>query len=154
MTSNIEHILEKYPKHNRGFLIPILQDIQELNGYIPPEVVDEIEDFTGVSAGEIFGVASFYSQFRFTKPGKHTVKVCLGTACHVRGSSRILQLMEHKLEIKAGETTDDEQFTLEQVACFGCCALAPVVMVDKDVHGQVSSTKVQKLLRRYNGKKG
>ena len=77
MKSNIEDILEKYPKHNRGFLIPILQDIQELNGYIPPEMVDEIEDFTGVSAGEIFGVASFYSQFRFTKPGKHCCETIL-----------------------------------------------------------------------------
>ncbi len=149
MDNNIEHILVKYPRHDRGFLIPILQDVQEFHGYISAEAVDEIQNFTGVSSGEIFGVATFYSQFRFTKPGKHSIRVCLGTACHVRGGSRILDWMEHKLKIKAGETTADEQFTLEHVACFGCCALAPVVMVDKDVHGRMSSTKGQKLLKRY-----
>jgi len=114
--------------------------------------VDEIAAFTRVPPGEIYGVASFYSQFRFSQPGKHTVQVCLGTACHVRGSERILQLLEHQLEIKSGETTADGTFSLERAACFGCCALAPVVMVDKDVHGRISSTKTQKLLKRYNGK--
>jgi NADH-quinone oxidoreductase subunit E len=149
MEDSIEHILVKYPMHDRGFLIPILQEVQEYCGYISPETVDEIGDFTGVPVGEIFGVASFYSQFRFTKPGKHTVKVCLGTACHVRGSGRILELLEYQLKVKAGETTDDGQFSLERVACFGCCALAPVVVVDKEVHGRMSSTKGQKLLKRY-----
>jgi len=149
MDNNIEHILVKYPKHDRGFLIPILQEVQEFHGYISPEAVDEIQDFTGVSSGEIFGVATFYSQFRFTEAGKHSIKICLGTACHVRGGSRILDWMEHKLKIKAGETSADKQFTLEHVACFGCCALAPVVMVDKDVHGRMSSTKGQKLLKKY-----
>jgi NADH-quinone oxidoreductase subunit E len=149
MENNIEHILVKYPRHDRGFLIPILQEVQEYCGYISPGTVDEIGDFTGVPAGEIFGVASFYSQFRFTKPGKHMVKVCLGTACHVRGSGRILDLFERQLKVKAGETTDDGQFSLERVACFGCCALAPVVVVDKEVHGRMSSTKGQKLLKRY-----
>jgi NADH-quinone oxidoreductase subunit E len=151
MNNNIEHILVKYPPKNRGFLIPILQAVQEFHGYISPEAVDGIGVFTGVPSGEIFGVASFYSQFRFTKPGKHMVKVCLGTACHVRGSGRILELLEHKLKIKSGETTPDEQFSLEHVACFGCCALAPVVMVDRDVHGRMSSTKSQKLLKKYEG---
>jgi NADH-quinone oxidoreductase subunit E len=149
MDNSLEHILVKYPQGDRGFLIPILQEIQEYYQYISQEAVDEIEGFTRVPAGEIYGVASFYSQFRFTKPGKHTVKVCLGTACHVRGSSRILELMEYQLKIKTGETTSDGQFSLEHVACFGCCALAPVVVVDKDVHGRMSSTKGQKLLKRY-----
>jgi NADH-quinone oxidoreductase subunit E len=149
MENSIEHILVKYPRHDRGFLIPILQAVQEYCGYIAPETVDEIGDFTGVPVGEIFGVASFYSQFRFTQPGRHTVKVCLGTACHVRGSGRILDLLERQLKVKAGETTEDGQFSLERVACFGCCALAPVVVVDKEVHGRMSSTKGQKLLKRY-----
>ncbi len=149
MDNNIEHILVKYPKRERGYLIPILQEVQAFHGYISPEAVDEVETFTGVSAGEIFGVASFYSQFRFTKSGKHQVKVCLGTACHVRGSSRILESLEHKLEIKVGETTPDEQYTLEHVACFGCCALAPVMTVDKDVCGRMSTVKGQKLLKQY-----
>lgn len=154
MENNIEHILARYPKGDRGFLIPILQEVQESYGYISSTVVDEIGRFTRVNPGEIFGVASFYSQFRFTKPGEHTIKVCLGTACHVRGSGRILELIEHQLNIKAGETTLDRIYSLERTACFGCCALAPVVMVDKDVHGRMSSTKVQKLLKQYNSKKG
>ena len=149
MENNLEHILVRYPQGDRGFLIPILQDVQEFYQYISPEAVDGIESFTGVPAGEIYGVASFYSQFRFTRPGKHTIKVCLGTACHVRGSGRILELLEHQLKIKTGETTSDEQFSLEHVACFGCCALAPVVVVDKDVHGRMSSTRGQKLLKKY-----
>ena len=149
MESKIEHILVRYPEGDRGFLIPILQEVQEHYGYISSDAVDEIAEFTKVPPGEIYGVASFYSQFRFTKPGKHTVKVCLGTACHVRGSSRILEWMEHKLKIKAGETTPDGQFSLERVACFGCCALAPVVVVDTDVHSRMTSTKGQKLLKKY-----
>lgn len=151
MESNIKDILVKYPQGERGYIIPLLQEVQETYGYISPGVVDEIGHFTGVSSGEIFGVASFYSQFRFTRPGEHTIKVCLGTACHVRGSTRLLELLEHQLKIKSGETTEDKQFSLEHVACFGCCALAPVVVVDKDVHGRMSSTKSQKLLKKYGG---
>ena len=127
MGSNIEHILVRYPEGDRGFLIPILQEIQEHYGYISSDGVDEIAAFTRVPPGEIYGVASFYSQFRFTEPGKHTVQVCLGTACHVRGSERILQLLEHQLDVESGETTQDGTFTLERAACFGCCALAPMV---------------------------
>lgn len=142
-------ILGRYPKGDRGSLIPILQQVQEVHGYLSPDAVDEISAFTGVSPGEIFGVASFYAHFRFTKPGKHIMKVCRGTACHVRGSGRILEALERQLEIKAGETTKDELFSLERVACFGCCALAPVVVVDRDVHGRMSSPKAQRLLKKY-----
>lgn len=145
----LTEILAKYPKGDRGFLIPILQEVQESYGYVSPDAVNEIGAFTGVSPGEIFGVASFYAHFRFTKPGKHTVKVCRGTACHVRGSVRILEGVERQLMIKPGETTSDGMFSLERVACFGCCALAPVVVVDKDVHGRMSSTKAQRLLKKY-----
>ena len=152
MATDIERILVKYRKGDRGFLIPILQDVQESHGYIAPDAVDQISTFTGVALGEVFGIASFYAQFRFDKPGDHTVKVCLGTACHVRGGDRILELMEHQLKIKQGETTSDERFSLERVACFGCCALAPVVMVDKDVHGRMSSAKARKLLSQYERK--
>jgi len=149
---DIEHILAKYPKGDRGFLIPILQDVQASHGYIAPGAVDKIAAFTGVPLGEVFGIASFYAQFRFVKPGEHTVKVCLGTACHVRGGDRILELMERQLKIRQGETTPDGQFSLERVACFGCCALAPVVMVDNDVHGRMSSAKARKLLSQYERK--
>jgi len=96
-------ILEKYPKGHRRFLIPILQDVQESQGYVSPDAIDEIGAFTRVSPGEIFGVASFYAHFRFTKPAKHTVKVCRGTACHVRGSERILDMIERELKVKAGQ---------------------------------------------------
>jgi NADH-quinone oxidoreductase subunit E len=152
MHNGVEQILIKYPRDDRGFLIPILQDVQETYGFISSGDVDEIEGFTGVPAGEIFGVATFYSQFRFIKPGKHNIKVCLGTACHVRGSSRLLDVLEHQLNIKSGKTTADGQFSLEHVACFGCCALAPVVMVDQEVHGRMSSPKAQKLLKKYGDK--
>jgi NADH-quinone oxidoreductase subunit E len=147
----LTEILERYPKGDRGFLIPILQEVQEVHGFVSPDAVDEISAFTGVSPGETFGVASFYAHFRFTKPGKHTVKVCRGTACHVRGSGRILEAVERELKVKAGETTLDGLFSLERVACFGCCALAPVVVVDKDVHGRMSSPKAQRLLKKYEG---
>jgi NADH-quinone oxidoreductase subunit E len=149
MTNQIEHILVRYPQGDRGFLIPILQEVQEMCGYISPETVDEIANFTKVSSGEIFGVASFYSQFRFAKPGEHTIKICLGTACHVRGSARLLELLEHQLKVKTGNTTNDDKFSLVHVACFGCCALAPVIVMDKEVHGRMSSTKTQKLLKKY-----
>lgn len=148
----LSEILAKYPRGDRGFLIPILQEVQESHGYVSPDVIDEIGAFTGVSPGEIFGVASFYAHFRFTKPGKHTIKVCRGTACHVRGSERILELVERELKVKAGQTTADELFSLERIACFGCCALAPVVVVDKDVHGRMSSTKARRLLTQYGGR--
>ncbi len=148
----LSEILVKYPRGDRGFLIPILQEVQESHGYVSPDVIDEIGAFTGVSPGEIFGVASFYAHFRFTKPGKHTIKVCRGTACHVRGSERILELVERELKVRAGQTTADELFSLERIACFGCCALAPVVVVDKDVHGRMSSTKARRLLTQYGGR--
>ena len=148
----LTEILAKYPRGDRGYLIPILQEVQESHGYVSPDVIDEIGAFTGVSPGEIFGVASFYAHFRFTKPGKHTIKVCRGTACHVRGSERILELVERELKVRAGQTTADELFSLERIACFGCCALAPVVVVDKDVHGRMSSTKARRLLTQYGGR--
>jgi NADH-quinone oxidoreductase subunit E len=148
-TVTLSEILVKYPRGDRGYLIPILQEVQESQGYVSPDVIDEIGAFTGVSPGEIFGVTSFYAHFRFTKPGKHTVKVCRGTACHVRGSERILEGVERELKVKAGETTPDGVFSLERVACFGCCALAPVVVIDNDVYGRMSSPKAQRLLKKY-----
>ncbi len=134
---------------DRGQLIPMLQQAQERAGFISPETVDRIARTGGISPSEVFGVASFYSQFRFHPPGRHTVKVCLGTACHIRGNDRILDQVEHILKIKAGQTTSDGQFSLERVACFGCCALAPVVVVDKDVHARMTAIKAQKLPKKY-----
>ena len=148
---SLAKVLKKHPKHDRAFLIPILQDVLQTQGYVSPDAVDQISAFTGVTPGEIFGVASFYPHFRFTKPGKHTVSVCSGTACHVRGSGRILAMMERQLRIKPGETTPNELFSLDRIACFGCCALAPVVVLDKNVHGRMNLAKAQRLLSQYEG---
>jgi NADH-quinone oxidoreductase subunit E len=134
---------------NRGDLIPILQKVQEAEGFLSSEAVAEISRFLDVTENDIYSVASFYAQFRFTRPGEHTVKVCLGTACHVRGGERILDSMERELNIKTGQVTDDFQFGLERVACIGCCALAPVVVLDEDVYGKLAPVKVKGVLALY-----
>lgn len=133
----------------RGSLIPILQTVQREFDYLPEEAIKDISDYLRISESEIFGVASFYSQFRFNRPGKHQVKICLGTACHVRGGENILSRLQDELHIKPGQTTEDLRFSLDRVACFGCCALAPVVVVNGDVYANVALLKVKKLLGRY-----
>ena len=142
-------ILERYPRGDRGFLIPILQEVHGAQKHISPRAIDEIAVFTGVSSGEIFGVASFFAQFRFVRPGQHTLKLCLGTACHVRGGDRLLDFLERLLKIKPGGTTPDGLFSLERVACFGCCAVAPVLVVDDAVHARMTPAKVQRLQKKY-----
>lgn len=149
MDNGIGAILDRYPRGDRGFLIPILQEVHESQRYLSPRAVDEIAAFTGVSPGEIFGVASFYAQFRFTRPGRHFLKICLGTACHVRGGDRLLDFLERQLKIKPGETTPDGVFSLERVACFGCCALAPVVVVGDKVHARMTAAKALRLQKKY-----
>lgn len=148
MNNGIHKILRQY-KPERGSLIPVLQQVQKEYNYLPEEAVTDISEYLKISESEIFGVASFYSQFRFNRPGKHQVKVCLGTACHVRGGENILSRVEDELHIKPGQTTEDFQFSLDRVACFGCCALAPVVVVDGQVHANVALAKIKKLLSRY-----
>lgn len=148
--SGITDILDKHPA-TRGSLIPILQDIQERIGYLSQEAITELEQRLGVSANEIFGVATFYTQFRFTPPGRHTIVSCQGTACHVRGGRQILNDLQQRLGIAAGQTTADGQFDLERVACLGCCALAPVVAVDGKVHAQVTTKKVPSIISQYTG---
>lgn len=135
----------------RGSLIPILQDIQEKIGYLSQEAMAELEQRMGISANEIFGVATFYTQFRFTPPGRHTIVSCQGTACHVRGGRQILNELQQRLGIAAGQTTADGQFDLERVACLGCCALAPVVAVDGKVHAQMTAKKVPSIISQYTG---
>ena len=130
-------------------LIPALQAVQEKLGYLPPETFEEIAELANVSANTAYGVASFYAQFRFVKPGEHMIKVCLGTACHVCGSGRIVDALERDLGICQGETTEDEKFSLESVRCFGSCALAPVMVVDDEVYGQVTGPKSLEILKKY-----
>ncbi len=131
---------------NRGDLIPILQDIQAEFGYIPRETMNETARFLGIPRSVVYGVVTFYAQFYLTRQGKHKIRVCLGTACHVRGGKRIMQRVQSKLGIKPGETTEDYLYTLERVACFGSCALAPVMAVDGKIYGNMTVPKVEGLL--------
>ncbi len=137
----------------RGNLIPVLQTIQKEMGYLPAEALDLVAELFDVSLAEIYGVASFYNQFRFNPPGKHPIKVCMGTACHVRGGDIILENFERKLDIKEGETTEDREFSLERVACVGCCALAPVALVGEAVHSYMSPSKVEGIFTQIQVKK-
>lgn len=133
----------------REELIPILQKVQEELGYLPEESLSEIAHFLGLSSSEIYGVASFYSQFRFERQGEHSIRVCQGTACHVRGGRRIMETVARELGIQPGGTTEDYKFSLERVACFGSCALAPVLVVDNTVHGRMNTVKARRVLVRY-----
>ena len=126
----------------RGELIPILQRIQAEFGYLPEEAIVKVAESTGVAESRVFGVASFYAQFRFTPIGKNRIMVCRGTACHVKGAPRILEEIEKVLKIKEGETTKDLEYTLESVACIGCCGLAPCIMVNKEVHGRLTTKEI------------
>jgi len=144
---NIKTELSQFKKE-RSELIPILQMIQETFQYVPPEALTLVASYVGISPAEVYGVATFYNQFRFHPPGKHPVKVCLGTACHVKGGDIILENFERKLEIAEGETTADKEFSIERVACVGCCALAPVALLGETVHGNMAPSKVEGLILR------
>ncbi len=130
----------------RGNLIPILQIIQESHGFLPPDALKMVAEHLGIAPCEVYGVATFYNQFRFNPPGKHQIKICLGTACHVKGGDIILENFERKLEIQQGETTADREFSIDRVACIGCCALAPVATVDESVLGHMAPSKVEGII--------
>ena len=134
--------------NDRSKLIPILQLVQKKLAYLPGEAIHLVADHLDISSSEVYGVATFYNQFRFNPPGKNPVKVCLGTACHVKGGDIILENFERKLEIKEGQTTPDKEFSVDRVACVGCCALAPVVVVGETVHGHMQPSKVKGLVLR------
>jgi NADH-quinone oxidoreductase subunit E len=136
---------------NKSELIPILQHVQDELGYLPEDAMKAIAKFTGVSESNVFGVASFYSQFRFKPTGKNSVSVCRGTACHVKGAPRILEEVENKLGIKEGETTSDLEYSLETVACIGCCALSPCIMLNDDVVAKLTPKKITKLFNKGDG---
>ena len=138
-------ILSRY-SGEKSDLIPILQEAQEKFGYLPGEVMQKIAKFLRLPESIVYGVATFYAQFKFIPTGKRTVKVCRGTACHVRGAARILREVEKRLGIKPGETTDDLEYSLETIACFGSCALAPVTVIDRNVYGRMKTTRVGKIL--------
>jgi len=139
--------LSTYSKERKS-LIPILQMIQENHLYLPAEAIEMVAKHLQISTCEVYGVATFYNQFRFIPPGENQIKVCLGTACHVKGGEIILENFERQLEIKDGETTKDRMFSIERVACVGCCALAPVINIGETVHGHMAPSKVDGLLTR------
>lgn len=137
-------------KHKEnGALIPLLQSAQESYGYIPEIAIHYISEILGVAAADIYGVITFYSQFR-TKPlGKYRIKICEGTACHVNGARRILTTLKNELGISVGETSENGLFTLQSVACLGCCSLSPVMMINDKTYGSLTPEKVQKILSEY-----
>lgn len=147
----LDDILSQY-QGDSSDLIPILQAAQERFGYLPEEVMTGIAKFLRLSASSVYGVSTFYAQFKFTPIGKKMIKVCRGTACHVRGVNRILQEIDRELGIKPGETTDDLEYSLETIACFGSCALAPVMVVDKTVYGRMTPKKVRQILTHNEDK--
>ena len=142
-------VIEEMAPVTEGQIIPLLQRLQDAYGYLPKEVVLEVCELTGLPASRVFGVATFYSQFYLEPRGRHLVRCCRGTACHVRGGRRILDSLQRALGIRDGETTADMQFSLETIACLGTCFLAPVVMVDHDYYGNVSADQVNRILKQY-----
>ncbi|MFW6196186.1 MAG: NADH-quinone oxidoreductase subunit NuoE [Thermoplasmatota archaeon] len=141
-------VITNYPSRPSS-LIPILQESQEKFGYLPREVMEMIAEYLGLPISKVYGVATFYAQFRFEPLGDHVIKACHGTACHVKGAEKITETIENELDIETGETTDDGTFTLERVACLGCCSLAPVIMVDDTAHGNLTRDKVRDVLEHY-----
>jgi NADH-quinone oxidoreductase subunit E len=127
-------------------LIPVLQRVQSVYGYLSQDAVKRVSRWLKISENEIYGVATFFAQFRFAKPGEHCIKVCLGTACHVKGGEQILDVLKRRLEVEPGQTTADGAYQLERVACLGCCALAPVLSIDDKIHGDMSVLGVHRLI--------
>lgn len=137
---------EKYPGAERDALIPVLQDIQDMFGYLPRESIETVSEKMQIPMSKIYGVASFYNQFRFHPIGKYHILVCRGTACHVKGSLKVLEALEKNLKIKAGETTRDNLFTLEIVSCIGACGLAPVISINGEFHAAMTPEKALELI--------
>jgi len=133
----------------RGGLILLLQKVQGELGYVPEEAILGISHKLGIAASEVFGVLTFYAQFRLTPQGRNVVRVCRGTACHVRGSPRILRVVERCLGIRAGETSPDLEYTLESIACFGSCSLSPVMVVNEDIYGRLTPERALQILEGH-----
>lgn len=144
----LDEIINKY-KHENGPLIPILQGAQEVYGYLPAHVIKHISKAIRIPVARIYGVVTFYAQFRLTPVGRNLINICLGTACHVRGGAKVVETIEKELKIKDGATTEDGRFTLEVVACIGACGLAPVISINNEVHGRLSPDKIAGILAKY-----
>ena len=147
MKAQLDKVFSSY-KGGRDELIPLLQDVQEELGFLPEEAMLAIGRFAGVPESGVYAVATFYAQFRFAPIGRNHIMVCRGTACHVRGAPRILEEIEHQLDIKEGETSDDLEYSLETVACIGACGLAPCITINKAVGPKMTPKKTVKMLRK------
>lgn len=150
-TTEIDAILSRFSAE-RGSLIPILHEVQNHFGYLSREAMEAVARYLDVSAGTVYGVATFYTGFRLNPSGRHCVKACRGTACHVKGAGRVLGELEKLLGIKPGQTTPDLEYSLETVACIGACALAPTMTVDNDTYGEMTPQKVAEVLDGADGK--
>lgn len=146
--AKLQPIIEKH-KNDRWALIPLLQEVQETYGYVPPETIDPIAAALNLFPSQVQGVITFYAGFSLKPKGKYVCRVCRGTACHVKGGRTILRLMQKELDLKEGETSPDYQFTLETVACLGACFLAPTMMINRDYFGKLSPGKVNSVLGEY-----
>jgi NADH-quinone oxidoreductase subunit E len=142
-------IIEELSPITEGAIIPLLQRLQDVYGYLPQTVVLEVVRRTGLPASRVYGVATFYAQFRLKPGGRHTIRCCRGTACHVRGSKTVLNAVKSELGIDDGETTEDMKFSLETVACLGTCFLAPVIMVNNDYFGSMTPGRIRNVLDKY-----
>jgi NADH-quinone oxidoreductase subunit E len=142
----IDPLIRKY-NGKKGNMIPLLQGTQDIYGYLPRMAFEKIASETGLNLSEMFGVATFYSQFRLKPVGKHIIKVCHGTACHVQNAKEISEALEEALKIRDGETTEDRFYTLESVACLGCCSLAPVMMISNQAYGKLTGNEATKIVK-------
>ena len=136
-------------RHQNGSLIPLLQAAQDSYGYIPEKIIYYISELVNIPAADIYGVITFYSQFRLKPLGKNLIRICEGTACHVTGAKSILSVLQDELGITVGETSDDGIFSLQSVACLGCCSLAPVIMINNTTHGNLTQDKLKKIIKKY-----
>jgi len=143
-------LINKRKQH--GALIPLLQSAQDSYGYIPEKAIHYISELVNIPAADIYGVITFYSQFRLKPLGQYVVRICEGTACHVNGAKSILKVLQNELGIGVGETSDDGQFSLQSVACLGCCSLAPVIMINDETYGNLDADKLKKVIRRFREK--
>jgi NADH-quinone oxidoreductase subunit E len=148
LEEKLETLLSESQDGQRN-LIALLQKVQGELGYVPEEAIHAISDRTGVPVSEVFGVLTFYAQFRLEPQGRNLIRVCLGTACHVLGSAKILESLERHLGVQAGGTTSDVEFTLDEVRCLGSCSLAPVMMVNQDTYGRLTPDRALKIVEGY-----
>ncbi len=149
---DISNIVAKYSGAGRDALIPMLQDVQQQDGYLSRDSIIAISKHLNIPPSKVYGVATFYNQFRFNAPGKVHIQVCRGTACHVKGSSAVLDVIQRMLDIEAGETTKDGVFSLEVVACIGACGLAPLICCDGEFHAGVTTAKAERIIKQYRKK--